>query len=100
MIKEHFKYYRGETEPPEAFKGDECAKFWHGEMMFEHTGQSIEFWEEAAKGLLLKLKRTDAEKFKSASRYTIQQFAVILYIEELFMKLPVSAALIVGLFLA
>ena len=81
-----YKYYRGEKDCPNDWKNTNKGKFWHGESMFENTNQPIADWVENAKFVISDLERTDKVKFDQASKYTIEQFAVILYIEELFTK--------------
>ncbi|NCB84743.1 MAG: hypothetical protein EOM44_09690 [Bacteroidia bacterium] len=85
-MKTQFKYYQGEKECPPEFLNKTSRKFWYGESMFENTKQPLDVWVDNAKAVLVKLEKVDKVKFDQASKYTIEQFAVILYIEELFTK--------------
>lgn len=85
MITE-YKYYKGESECPEEWKKTIRGRFWHGEMMFESTNQSLRSWVTYAQTVILNLEKIDKAKFERVSSYTIEQIAVILYIETLFGK--------------
>ena len=82
----HYKYFDGEKDCPAEIAKSVKGKFWHGESMFENTNQPIAYWVEIAKVVISDLERTNKVRFDQASKYTIEQFAVILYIEELFTK--------------
>lgn len=81
-----YKYYKGEINCPEQFNDDERGKFWHGEKMFSRTVQSQNEWIKYAKITLGNLHESDRAKYNIASKYTEEQFAIILYIEDLFTK--------------
>lgn len=85
-MKTNYKYFNGEKDCPAEIAKTIDGKFWHGEFMFENTKQPIADWIENAKSILANLERSDATKFERASKYSTEQFAVILYIEELFSK--------------
>ena len=77
-----FKYYNREDESPFP-KDDIRDQFWHGEMMFVTTHQSVGRWKENGREWL----RTANEQIQQlASRYTPEQFGVISYISALFGK--------------
>lgn len=62
------------------------ANFWHGEMMFASTVKDENFWLKNAGLVVARLNQNDQKKLANAKYYSIEQFAVILYIETLFGK--------------
>lgn len=77
-----FKYYHGEDVTPFP-KEDVKSKFWWGEMMFVTNNLSVTEWTNRGKEIL---KNADKHVVELASRYTPEQFGVIIYIEALFGK--------------
>ena len=77
-----FKYYNREPENPYP-REDIKSHFWHGEMMFVTTHQSVGFWKNEGKTCL---KEADEQIKSLAKRLTPEQFGVIIYISTLFGK--------------
>lgn len=81
--RRYCKYYHGETMCPLSMKDTISAKFWQGEMMFIVNHQDMETWKQKAKCVKEKLT---PDKLQFISQYSEEQFAIILYIEELYSK--------------
>lgn len=77
-----YKYYHGEEVSPFP-KEDFRSKFWWGEMMFATNNLSVEEWKGTGEEILKNARKRVVEL---ASRYTAEQFGVIIYIETLFGK--------------
>ncbi|MBR4325965.1 MAG: hypothetical protein IKP73_10620 [Bacteroidales bacterium] len=78
-----FKYYHGEEKCP--FEKDTPqSKFWFGEKMFANPPHSIEGWINVSQDVKNKLEDDIREKVEK--QYTKEQFAIIIFIEELFSK--------------
>lgn len=81
-----YKYYKGEISSPYPKNSTE-DKFWYGEMMFEKSNQSIGYWERYAKRILKELRDDNQIKIlHHAESLPLRNFAIVLYIEELFSK--------------
>lgn len=78
----YLKYYNREAENPYPHE-DTRSNFWHGEMMFITTHQSVGLWKDEGKAWL---KETNEEIKHLASRLTPEQFGVVAYISALFGK--------------
>lgn len=77
-----FKYYNREEDNPFPHE-DIRSDFWHGEMMFVTTHQSVGYWKEEGR----RLQKQANEQFKQlAAKYTPEQFGVLTYISALFGK--------------
>ena len=77
-----FKYYNREEDNPFPHE-DIRSDFWHGEMMFVTTHQSVGYWKEEGR----RLQKQANEQFKQlAAKYTPEQFGVRTYISALFGK--------------
>ena len=77
-----YKYYNGEDKSPYP-ENDIRSKFWWGEMMFDHSQQSVERWMEEGK---LLLENANEQTKQIAKNYTPEQFGVVMYISNLFAK--------------
>ena len=77
-----YKYYNGENMSPYP-ENDIRSKFWWGEMMFDHSQQSVDGWMEEGK---LWLENGNDQIKQMANNYTPEQFGVITYISCLFAK--------------
>ena len=77
-----FKYYNREDENP-FLEDDYCGHFWHGEMMFVTTHQSVGYWKEVGKTCL---KEANEQIRELANSLTPEQFGVVIYISALFGK--------------
>ena len=77
-----YKYYNREAENP-YINEDYRSHFWHGEMMFVTTHQSVGGWKDEGKNWL----KNATEQIKNlAARLTPEQFGVVAYISALFGK--------------
>ena len=77
-----FKYYNREEDNP--FPHEDIKNhFWHGEMMFVTTHQSVGYWKEEGRRWL---KQTNEQIKQLAAKNTPEQFGVIAYISSLFSK--------------
>ena len=72
-----YRYYRGEKECPQQLIGTDGEKFWRGEMMFATTGVDINEWVKLAEEAK---KELPEEKLAIANRYSIEEFAMLIYI--------------------
>ena len=79
----HCKYYQGETECPKQFQNTIAAKFWHGEMMFIVHQLDLNHWKQIA---MHTKENLNEDQLQFISQYSEEQFAIILYIEELYSK--------------
>lgn len=77
-----YKYYNREEENPFS-REDIRSHFWHGEMMFVTTHQSVGYWKEKGK---MCLKEANEQICELADRLTPEQFGVVAYTSELFCK--------------
>lgn len=77
-----FKYYNREDQNPYA-ETDIRNRFWHGEMMFITTYQSVGGWKTSGKEFL---KEANEKIRKFAEKLTPEQFGVVQYISTLFGK--------------
>jgi hypothetical protein len=77
-----FKYYNREADNPYPHD-DYRSQFWHGEMMFVTTHQSVGGWKEDGKNWL---KDANEQIKNLAARLTPEQFGVVAYISALFGK--------------
>ena len=75
-----YKYYNREEENPFS-REDIRSHFWHGEMMFVTTHQSVGYWKEKGK---MCLKEANEQICELADRLTPEQFGVVAYTSELF----------------
>ena len=78
---EFFKYYHGEEKCPYGNDTPQ-SKFWFGEKMF--VKQDLEGWIKISQDI--KRKLSNEHRAKINKQYTKEQFAIIIYIEELFSK--------------
>ena len=77
-----FKYYNREEDNP--FPHEDIKNhFWHGEMMFVTTHQSVGYWKEEGRRWL---KEANEQIKQLAVKYTPEQFGVLTYISALFGK--------------
>ncbi len=76
------KYYKGEKNNPYKPSSLE-GKFWHGEMMFCTTVHDPEKWVKDAKEIRSRLSQ---DKLAFANQFSDEQFAMIIFTEELFLK--------------
>lgn len=77
-----YKYYNRENQNP--YPQDDIRNhFWYGEMMFVTTHQKVGEWKEKGKNIL---KTANDDIKQLASKYTPEQFGVIIYISALFGK--------------
>ena len=77
-----FKYYNREEDNP--FPHEDIKNhFWHGEMMFVTTHQSVGYWKEEGRRWL---KEANEQIKQLAAKNTPEQFGVIAYISTLFAK--------------
>lgn len=77
-----YKYYNRESQNPYAHE-DYRSHFWHGEMMFVTTHQSVGFWKEEGKTWL---KESNEQIKRLAADLTSEQFGIVTYISALFAK--------------
>lgn len=77
-----FKYYNREAENPYPDKDYSCH-FWHGEMMFVTTHQSVGLWKEEGMNWL---EYANEQVKNLAAKLTLEQFGVVAYISALFEK--------------
>lgn len=77
------KYFKGEDECPEQWKGTTQGNFWHGESMFVRGGHQVDDLKKYVEDVLKNLKGEKRKKFLS---YTEEQRAIVIYIELLFGK--------------
>ena len=77
-----YKYYNREDVNP--YPADDIRNyFWHGEMMFVTTHQSVGRWKEEGKNWL---KNSNERIRNLAARLTPEQFGVVVYISALYAK--------------
>jgi hypothetical protein len=85
----HFKYfspyYNQDEVCPDKYKNTVKANFWHGEMMFYHNvmSQAVK-WIENGKTILY--NRKNPKLYFSAKELGPENFGIVYYIEELFLK--------------
>ena len=77
-----FKYYNRESQNPYVNE-DLGSRFWHGEMMFVTTHQSVGFWKEEGRKWL---KESNEQIKKLAAGLTSEQFGIVTYISALYAK--------------
>lgn len=77
------RYYKGEKECPENFKGTSKEFFWYGEKMFITTEADIKEWEQ--RGREIKSQLT-GEKLQKSYNYSPREFGIVIFIEELFSR--------------
>ena len=77
-----FKYYNREDQNPYA-ETDIRNRFWHGEMMFVTTYQSVGGWNTSGTEFF---KEANEKIRKFAEKLTPEQFGVVQYISTLFGK--------------
>ena len=77
------KYYHGETECPKQIQNTIAAKFWHGEMMFIVNKLDVNHWKQIA---MHTKEDLNEDQLQFISKYSEEQFAIILYIEELYLE--------------
>lgn len=77
------KYYHGETLCPDHLKNTVAAKFWQGEMMFIVHKLDMNHWKQIA---MRTKEGLNTDQLQLISQYSEEQFAIILYIEELYSK--------------
>ena len=82
-IVEHCSYFNGEFDMPKKWKHDVKGKFWYGEMMFCKSRLDFQKWIEKGNKFRKTLK---GEKATASKKYDQEQFALVLYIEELYSK--------------
>ena len=80
---QYCKYYRGENECSEKWKGTIQGRFWHGEMMFVTNNIPMDTYKQYAKDVLKNMK---GEKRRNFLSYTEEQRAILIYIESLYSK--------------
>lgn len=83
QVLEHCKYYHGEEEVPLKWKDTIQGKFWHGEMRFALTSQSIKKWQGIAKECATNLPKA---KQDIRDKLSPTQIGIVTYTEELFAK--------------
>ncbi len=78
------KYYHGEKENP--YKGNNVIKsnFWWGEMMFVTNQIDLDDWMKTAQEVMQNLN-PERRKMVEA-KYSIEQIAILVYIEMLYSK--------------
>lgn len=81
-FKCYCKYYKGEKNNPYE-PGSLEGKFWHGEMMFCTTVHDPEKWVKDAKEIRSRLSQ---DKLAFANQFSDEQFAMIIFTEQLFLK--------------
>lgn len=77
------RYYKGEKECPENFKGTSKEFFWQGEQVFITTKADIKEWEQ--RGREIKSQLT-GEKLQKSYNYSPREFGIVIFIEELFSR--------------
>ncbi len=82
-ILELCKYFNGEQEMPSKWKDKVKGNFWYGEMMLCKSHYNLQKMTENAERIIKKLK---GEKLRFAQKYKPEQFALVVFIEQLYAK--------------
>ena len=80
---EECRYFEGSLENPYSCRDDIKGKFWYGEYMFLTSNSDFSQWEEEADRYVKSLHGDIKKKFES---YSLEQRAMLCYIEALFAK--------------
>lgn len=83
QVVEQCKYFNGETDVPQQWKHEINGNFWYGEMMFCKGHKNLQKMTGEAEDIR---KNYRGEKLFAAMKYKPEQFAILLYIENLYAK--------------